>query len=463
MKKLSNINSKNVTNAIREYGGVNDPSAVSKTKGFGFFSDVLKRKRLEVVVPEIHYMDSEVLIRMYESDLRKTHPDLYKKVYEEKKIAKVPDNILHDLFQLHLNRTSDTTFELSEVNQGSYRLIKSMNDADMKMITNASNMNSYLTAKNIMFYLQKKLDEMDEEPPSDQGKGGKGDDNIGQKLSDALDNSSEGSDKGIDQAKEKARQEIQEMENSKDMLDQLDTGKEAGKGESVRTVEQNLKNKELFKGINLNNKTLAEMLKHSLESSVNYFTAIFTEYRESIFDSEDINEIIGLEFLIDGFMNTQLENIETVARKYKMAIDVYIDISGSMDSGYLMNGQSISCLNIAKLLALKISSRKILKDIYMFDTSISGPHSPKEMMNINSRGGTNLNTVIRTVIDRKRPSVIITDAQDHISEYSDMAYFIAVGGGRLSGETSSMKKYLANKQGIEYRQDNTFAPIRVYV
>ena len=456
MKKLANSSNREVSKAVKEYGGVKSPSLPSRN--FGFFSEVLKKKRLEAVIPEMHWMDMEVLDRLYDRDLQKNHPELYNKI-ESKEVAKVPENILHDLFQLHLMRTQDTTLELSEINNGSYSLMKKMNDADMKMITNSSVMNSYLTAKNIMFYLQKKLDDINEPPPEDQGEGGAGDDGVGQKLADLMGDGTGG--KEMENAKEKARQEIQEMENSKDMLDQLDTGKQAGKGESIRSVEENMINKDLFKGINLNNKTLAEMLKHSLESSVNYFTAIFTEYRESIFDSEDISEIMGIEFLVDEFLNTQLENIETVARKYRMAIDVYIDISGSMDSHYKMGNQDISCLNIAKLLALKISSKKILKDIYMFDTAVSGPHNPKQMMQIYSRGGTSLNRVVQTIIEKNRPSVIITDACDHVDEYSQLAYFIAVGGGSLHGHPGAMDKYRVSKQGIEYRHDNTFGPIQI--
>jgi len=458
MKKLGSLTQKEAMQSAREYGGIKSPSSVKKD--YGFFGEVLKKKRLEVITPRMHYLDTSVIEELYEDDMLEKYPDMYNEVFVNKKIAKVPDNILHDLFQLHLMRTMDVTMELSEVNTGSYGLIKKMNDVDMKMITNSSAMNSYVMAKNIMFDLQRKLMQEDEKPPQDQGEGGEGDDNIADKLSSMLDKGSNGGKDPMASAKDSAKKEIEEMESSQDILDELsEGGGDAGSG-TIRNVAEHVVNKKLLKGIDMSNRVLADMLKHSLESSVNYFTASFTEFRESVFESEDISEVMGVEYILPVFRNLLLDNIETVSRKYKMAIDVYIDVSGSMSSSMRMGKNDISFLDISKLLALKISSKKILKDIYIFDDQISGPITKKDLMQTGICGGTNLTRVIEHIKASGRPSVIITDAQDSIYEYSDLAYFIGVGNPSIRGTADVIQKFRSNNQGIEYRSDNTFGPIK---
>lgn len=480
MKSLSKYKSvKNVKQELAQMGAIKSSTPVKKNNlDMGFFNNMVKKTRLTTIDPEMSRIDLPVLNDLYIQALQTEKPDLWYKI-QQGDLPMVPMNILHDLYQLNFHEIRHLSIDSNEFNHKSANLVKKTNDEGMKMITNYSSLNTFIYAKHLMFYFQEKLDKNPPPPGSDNGKQDDGSNEAKEQIAESLANGlGKGSGESQQQSKEMEKVKAAAMQEMKDMLDiqesmemaeqdgdesdskgeGQDGGKSAGTGNIQRTKDV-LKNKNLFKGIQLNNKELNKMIKHSLDSSVSYFTNKFTEKQISIFESENINELTGIEFIHPALRHLHLEEILTYERKYKMMLDVYIDASGSMSSTYNMMGQRISCWEIAKLMLLKLNSKKIVKDVYPFEYNPHAKMTVKKLMNFKWGGGTSIDNSIQQVLQTKRPSIFITDACDTIRTYSDKVYFIGIGGATLCGPKDIIEKYSKNSQGIEYRQDNTFAPI----
>lgn len=467
------MNPKKVANAVSEYGG--SKSVVRKPeREFGLFSSFRKKTSLEAVDPNMHPWDAEGLMDLYKSQLLELDPQLHEQVYVTKEIAEIPENMIRDCFQNHFLDGKEVTFNLNDYNKNSYEFAKNINDEYMQVITNHSVMNSFITTREIIYTLQKQLQLQnidpqkgsgDGDPDSDQGR-----DNVAGMCNNMI--NSKSGQKKIDAAKAKALEKISEVENQNEMAEALAqdegeqddenqnyppaSGKNASKGGQFRDIVKKFDMMDLVKDISLDNQMLSEMVKESLESTINYFSHKFKEYRESILTAENISEIINAEYAVDELFLTHLEDIETTYRKYKMKLDVYIDVSGSMSTEYKFAGKRLNCLDICKLLTVKLKRKGMVNDIYIFNTGIYKRNTLRALLNTELSGGTNLELVIQNIIKTQIPSFIITDACDSIFTHTDLVYFLTVGGGSPSCNKDVSDKYRKNGQGISYMMDNTF-------
>lgn len=479
MRSLSDKTPNEVISSINDYGGVKDNEvsitsrserrALRKSQNFGLFNNLVNKTALEAVIPYMDRWDAEIMLEMYDKYLKEKDPTLYDKVAKGS-VAKIPENMIRDCFQNHMRVGEEVKFNLNDFNKNSYEFVKNINDDYMQVITNHSMRNSFITTREIIYQLQKALETVD---PNDASGGegqdsNEGKDNIAGVCNNFL-NSKKGAQK-MDQAKQQAMETIQQMDNSSEMTEALDKdeqdsgdsdsgGKQAGKGEGFSDVKKEFEMMKMLNKISLDSKMLGEMLKDSLSSTVSYFTASYKEFRESIFESNDINEVLGVENVLDELFLTCMEDIETVYRKYKLRINVYIDISGSMTTSYqLEKGKSsINCLDICKLLAVKMKAKGLLNDVYVFNDDVSKRRNLKHLLNTHTSGGTNIDRTIQHVIDQNIPSLILTDAQDTIHLHTDKVYFLTLGGATPSASKEIRALYRENKQGISYNMDNTFS------
>lgn len=488
MKRITNVKSSGINRTISEYGGVHDPrhdeyeddslSGYSPRSGshersyrdIGLFNSFSKKISLEAVDPKMHRWDAADLLKIYKSFLATYDKDLYDQVYNKKQIAAIPDNLITDCFQNHYVNSREVSFNLNEYNLNSYEFSKRINDEYMQVITNNSIINSFITTREIIYTLQKALQEQNQSPKEASGgedpNSNEGKDNVAQMCNNLM--NSKGGKNRIDNAKQKAMEEIQEFENNegltdtvKDDEDESNGGNSASKTGGFNDIMKKFEFMNLVKKVSVDSKALTDMVKHSIDSTVSYFTANYREFKESIITAENVNELIGAEYVADELFMTHFEDIETTYRKYKMKLDVYIDISGSMDSMYNFDKKRLCCLDICKLLTIKLKQKGILNKIHVFNTMVIPRKSLKHLLDTSTSGGTSIDVVLQEIIKSGIPSLIITDAQDSISHYTDKAYFLTIGGGSPSCYNAELKGlYNANHQGISYLTNNTFEKIK---
>lgn len=68
-----------------------------------------------------------------------------------------------------------------------------------------------------------------------------------------------------------------------------------------------------------------------------------------------------------------------------------------------------------------------MNDLYMFDTKVTQIHDFEEMYTRSADGGgTSIDNCIRKIHTTNNPTIIITDANDNITEYSELAYILNI-------------------------------------
>jgi hypothetical protein len=85
-------------------------------------------------------------------------------------------------------------------------------------------------------------------------------------------------------------------------------------------------------------------------------------------------------------------------------------------------------IDLAKALAMQMKELGILGDLYEFEDR------PKKIMNTDmsilmmaARGGTNIEYVIQNILKTGNNSVVLSDGESHVSNYTHKAFFIGIG------------------------------------
>ena len=87
---------------------------------------------------------------------------------------------------------------------------------------------------------------------------------------------------------------------------------------------------------------------------------------ESIFESEDFDNLFGLEFLNPIFRNAEIMNIGNESRVYTGKIDLYLDCSGSMSDTENFEGQNIRMSDLVKGIAMVLFRMGMIDKLYFF-------------------------------------------------------------------------------------------------
>lgn len=236
-------------------------------------------------------------------------------------------------------------------------------------------------------------------------------------------------------------------------IDSLESSKMAGKcnnSENLNYIDMStdprLKKLTSIKGNDLN-----KFLKTTIDRATATSTGKYSTTEESIFDADAIEELINVE----AFAHVALVLDAVVReRKHHLSFDVYIDDSGSMDSRCQIGEASVSVTyrDLARMVAFKLFSLGILRDVYLFScrntiTKISHEH----IFSAHIGGGTDIQQCIDLARAQKRPAILITDGWDSIEEgnegyFRDMFILIL----ECQSTHHSFKQFLPKKQIMFY-------------
>ena len=205
--------------------------------------------------------------------------------------------------------------------------------------------------------------------------------------------------------------------------------------------------------------SLKEKIKKLLDKSKSYFSANEKTEYEDLFNSDNMAGLEDYELLHPKLRKIFIEDLQVKTTKKVGKIDIYIDISGSMDSGCGVEnnkGNSISKLDFCKSFAAKLKSMDMLNDVYLFNDRVR--KSKNDILSISmlsTSGGTNIDKAVDSVETNGVNALIITDAEDHCSKYSDKAFFIGVKGARFNHFSPDViKQYSEKDQVVVFEGDN---------
>ena len=169
-----------------------------------------------------------------------------------------------------------------------------------------------------------------------------------------------------------------------------------------------------------------------------------------LFDAENLNNVEGLELLHPVFRKGRINDIVAHEKRFFGKYDLFIDNSGSMGSSAGLQGHSnVSCMLLAKAVALRMKRLDLLNNLYEFQGSVTKVENTElAILDMCARGGTSLDSVIREAKRTGNNSVILTDAEDVANEYLDNIVFLGVSGVRFEyfRQSEVGKKYIANNQ-----------------
>jgi vacuolar-type H+-ATPase subunit E/Vma4 len=263
----------------------------------------------------------------------------------------------------------------------------------------------------------------------------------------ALDNSSD----KIEEAKNNADSKIKELESQ--------LGKEAMKdlmNNDPEFLEKIEHLKSALRNVSINKESIRKVMDKILNESMNYFSSKFKRVEESLFDSEELEDLFGLEFLHPIFKNAELMSAGNETRIYKGKMDLYLDCSGSMDSHSTFEGHNLRMIDLAKGIAMVLYRMNLIENLYFFDGGLYKIDNVNEItiLSFSESGGTNFNKVVNKIKENGNNSVIITDGYDGCKEYTKQAFWIGIGGTTFS-RNDKFKDYRENNQCVSYNPSSS--------
>lgn len=404
--------------------------------------------------------------------------------------SKVPQHLIDDIYSMFVNESFKRK-ETSSGNTVKQRILDRVYNTFTKDITKNSPLFSNIVTTELAKYLQKVYEnedlpeeddsnsgseESDEEGNSGQNGQGEGEgegNQSGSAGSEAGKSSGQGGHGDIDtnqQAKsnkteevlDKSEQELEDamkkaMKKIKDLEDNL--GKENLKDLANNEPDflDNMDNiKEALKRVSFNRESIRTVLAKILNKSQTYFSKNFYTREESIFESEDFDNLFGLEFLNPIFRNAEIMNIGNESKVYTGKIDLYLDCSGSMTDSENFEGQNIRMLDLVKGIAMVLFRMGMIDRLYFFDNDIYEIERINEytILSFDQIGGTDFNKVVRQCTSNGRNSVVITDGEDYCQDYAKNVFWCGIGGTTFRNG-AGFDAYRANKQCVTYNSKSS--------
>jgi uncharacterized protein with von Willebrand factor type A (vWA) domain len=213
--------------------------------------------------------------------------------------------------------------------------------------------------------------------------------------------------------------------------------------------------------ISLSMNGVKDRIKKLLDKSASYFSAKDEVVYEDLFNATNVSEIDDYLFLHPKLRKIMVEDVQVKEVKKVGKIDLYIDISGSMDSDSGLkdaNGGYMDKLEFCKAFAFKLAEMDMLNKLYLFESYVKEHKTdPISIAMIRSQGGTDIDAAVRSVLNNGNNAIIITDAEDACSIYSEKAFFIGVKGCRFTSfNTDTIKEYSDKDQVIMFDGNKVF-------
>jgi hypothetical protein len=451
----------------------------------GLFGKLKFYKKPDLVKPYLHYIDENRLDSIMDTYMNDTKmvsdhytqfakTTAFKKIEEgnkpdvngfyknfKKNYANFPKHIAKDIFKMYYNKIENLDFEeRTEQNHTKFKFLEKANNPVGKIMSEKSNLKSAIFARNILGYFIARMTMMDyiDQDASNSiknGMNGESDfdnDGVDKALQKAFD-TKDGKDM-LNKAVEDAQNLCKEMDNvmDKDVQEKMfEAANEPGenKGASklspdyVRIVAAHLENIKMSMG------SLKEKIKKLLDKSANYFSSKKETVYEDLFNAEDISGLEDYELLHPKLRKIFAEDLQVKETKAIGRIDIYIDRSGSM-SGHcgIKNSENryISRIDFCKAFTAKLKGMDLLNNVYTFDSRVR--QSKNDIISISMLdcgGGTTIDAAIRHINKEGRNALIITDAEDRCSIYSDKAFFIGLKGANFNYFDEDIIKEYSNK------------------
>lgn len=192
---------------------------------------------------------------------------------------------------------------------------------------------------------------------------------------------------------------------------------------------------EQFRTIRLNMSGIKEKIKRLLDKSVSYFSGRDETIHENIFDANSLAGLDDYVLLHPCLRKAFMEDIMITDKRKIGKIDIYVDVSGSMDSSSGIkndDGLEMTKLVFAKALAMKMKEMDMLNEVYTFESQVKHlGNTMYDVLLMDGNGGTCINSVVRSIEENQRNALVITDAEDRCGIYSEYAFFIGVAGANF--------------------------------
>jgi len=440
------------------------------------FSSAFQVSERELVNPKLSYWDKRDLYSLLTEEIEKyvkqNNIPPYCTMDEtqlEEAIEKVfPKYMLYDTYNINHTPTKNIEFgQTDESNQWLFDfLMNKATDYYSKTVTQNNPFNSYVYTSEMvkqlfaLYQQEKPQGPGDEDGEDEDGEGKSG----MQKMLEKMQKSQQGQDK-LDKAMQKAQdaadKKIDQTEQTGEGLGDIGCDKSLGDF-SLGEISEFMDYTEALKHIKLNENVVQSFIKNTLKLSESYFSSKYTETAVEFLEADVIDDLQAVEFLLPQLRAIGLTEVNTHERKYHMKFDLFIDISGSMSSNmYSMNekGTSVSIkgLDLAKITAIKLKNLGHVEDVYPFESSIHKKLTEKSQIALmRCTGGTDITAVVRKVNETGRPSVVITDMEDSIREYSPNVFFVGILDANFNNfkRDAVGKQFLTNHQCIKYKDSN---------
>ena len=265
-----------------------------------------------------------------------------------------------------------------------------------------------------------------------------------QKIQDG--EGSEGLDKCAKNAINRAKKAIQDLQETA-----ANFGCSKSFGKELEQA-QILNDPTLLRKININSGELSKVVNFIIDKAVTSVSGKRYTVEESIFESEDIEDIANIE----NFSHVALlDDLSVKDNKYLLNFDLFIDDSGSMGCYTSLGGKRVELRTIARMVAFQMYASKLVKDTWLFASRNElFKIPPEEIFSAKIDGGTDISQCLRQSAKTGRPCLILTDGNDYLDKdlkYNPKAYIVAISMDRLSGD---FVPYAKNKQVLFYNADH---------
>lgn len=425
--------------------------------------------------------------------------------YEERKLKKVvdyvakvtekectlPQHMINDVYSMYVNE--DIKRRPSNPNSDiKHMVLDRVYNSLTKIVTKDSPLFSEILTRELALYMQDIEREIKEEEEKKNGGGsgegagedseedksspfdiggedgednGESDDPSGLKAGDGHDMKGHG--EWIDKVNEILDRNDKKLEQSFNKADEIikDLEEKLGPKALSELANENtdfLDKIESIKGalerVSFSRESIKEVLVKILNESQNYFSSKYTNVEESLFESEQFEDLYGLEFLHPIFRMASIMDVGNMTRVYRGKMDLYLDCSGSMGATENFEGQNIRMSDLVKGIAMVMFRLDMIDKLYFFDGGLYEIKNINEftILGFNKSGGTDFNQVVDQVAANGRNSVVITDGEDTVKKYIKNIFWVGVGGttfnGYYGGE-GAFATYKSMKQCVTYNSN----------
>lgn len=391
---------------------------------------------------------------------------------QQKDESGVADYMLSDIYKIYYKDKYSMSLNEDSSNYWWYKLLSRFDNSQFKDLTNYNDETTEIFVKNIGQTLVKilnkeNINKLKEEAnnelnPNKSSQAGNNQNNSNQQSQNpknTIESLNKTIDKQVRDTFNKVKKELQEKAEEDILLNQT-----AGNGSNEGTedpISEETMNSILSK-VKFNQKSINQFVTSTIKKFSNYFGHQVKLESESILDAIDIYDLDGLEGLL--FPELLLDNISNLEILKSLKVDLYVDVSGSMDehknisanyNSYtrIGNSEKISMETLAKVLTIHMYKNKLINDFYIFQGAVNKVFK-ETYLKTRYGGGTNINSVIKSIKQTNNPSLIITDASGSIDIYHKKAFIINIDySSKMYGE--AIDRYITNNQMLFF-VDNRF-------